>query len=146
VVDFDPTLAGSGINEVVVTLAQNLELESQALLRRDATILHAVDHGDRLTEMQARLAEAVTGGTTIVEHYRFESMGVRLLIPFGVQDGFSLGLDATGTMLRKTYDANGALASTEELAFSKTFALRRATGDRWLTIGVLPLPMPVPAT
>ena len=62
VVDFDPTLAGDGINDVVVTLAQNLELENQALLRRDPTILPAVDHGDRLTEMQARLADAVDIG------------------------------------------------------------------------------------
>ena len=42
----------------MVTLAQNLELENQALLRRDAALLPAVDHGDRLDEMQARLADA----------------------------------------------------------------------------------------
>ena len=32
----------------VLTLAENLELENQALLRADPTILFAVDHGDRL--------------------------------------------------------------------------------------------------
>jgi Na+-translocating ferredoxin:NAD+ oxidoreductase RnfD subunit len=138
VVEFDPTLAGDGINDVVVTLAQNLELENQALLRRDPTILPAVDHGDRLTEMQARLADTVTSGTTVVEHYRFDTLSVRLLIPFGVQDGFSLGLDGKGTMLRETYDSAGKLLSTEELPFANTFAVRRATGARWLTIGVLP--------
>ncbi|MEA2605856.1 MAG: enediyne biosynthesis protein, partial [Chloroflexota bacterium] len=39
VVDFDHRLAGPEMQGVVVTLAQNLELENQALLRRDATIL-----------------------------------------------------------------------------------------------------------
>jgi hypothetical protein len=138
VIDFDPTLAGPGMREVIVTLAQNLELENQALLRRDAAILEAVDHGDRLTEMQARLAQAVTSGTTVVEHYQFEALSVRLLIPFGVQDGFSLGVDGNGTMLRETYDAEGHLLLTEEVHFANTFAVRRATGARWLTIGVLP--------
>ena len=130
---------GSGIDVVVITLVQNLELENQALLRRDATILQAVDHGDRLTEMQTRLGQAVASGTTIVEHHRFESLSARLLIPFGVQDGFSVGIDGSGTMLRETYDANGRLVSSEEVPFSNTFAVRRATGERWLTIGVLPI-------
>ena len=138
VIDFDPTLGGAGIYPLVVTLAQNLELETQALLRRDATILHAVDHGDRLTDMQARLANAITSGTTVVEHYRFEAMSARLLIPFGVQDGFSIGIEGRGTLVRETYDGNGDLLSTETVPFANTFALRRATGDRWLTIGVLP--------
>jgi Na+-translocating ferredoxin:NAD+ oxidoreductase RnfD subunit len=139
VIAFDPTLAGTGMNDVVVTLAQNLELENQALLRRDPAILHAVDHGDRLTEMQARLAQAVTSGTIVVEHYRFEAMSVRLLIPFGVQDGFSLGLEGRGTLLRETYDSAGHLLLTEEVHFANTFAVRRATGARWLTVAVLPV-------
>ena len=42
-----------------MTLAENLELENQALQRRDGTILTAVDHGDRLAEMQGRLKDAV---------------------------------------------------------------------------------------
>ena len=138
VVDFDPTLAGPGMREVIVTLAQNLALENQALLRRDPAILRAVDHGDRLTEMESRLAQAVASGTTVVEHYRFEALSVRLLIPFGVQDGFSLGLDGNGTMLRETYDAEGHLLLTEEVHFANTFAVRRATGARWLTVAVLP--------
>ena len=50
------------MNEVVVTLARNLELENQALLRRDESILVAVDHGDRLVEMQERLRAAATRG------------------------------------------------------------------------------------
>jgi hypothetical protein len=133
VADFVPDM-----NEVVVTLAQNLELENQALLRRDDAILAAVDHGDRLAEMRVRLAESAVAGTTVVDHYRFDSLSARLLRPFGVQDGFSVGLDGSGTLLRETW-ADGKLVSSEELAFANTFAVRRATGDRWLTIGLLPL-------
>jgi hypothetical protein len=139
VIDFDPQLAGPGMQVVVVTLAQNLELENQALLRRDPTILTAVDHGDRLAEMQARLSEAIAGGRIVITHYEFDTIDVRLLIPFGVQDGFSLGLAARGTAITETYDAGGALLSRETGPFSQTFALRRATGDRWLNIAVLPL-------
>jgi Na+-translocating ferredoxin:NAD+ oxidoreductase RnfD subunit len=138
VVDFDPVLAGPGMQEVVVTLAANLELENQALLRRDPAILTAVDHGDRLIEMQARLQDALASGTTVVTHYQFASLTVSLLRPFGRQDGFSLGLAGTGTMIRETYDAAGVLRSRETLPFGQTFALRRATGARWLNVAALP--------
>lgn len=137
VVDFDPTLAGSGMQEVLVTLVQNLEYENQAILRGDASILGAVNHGDRLVEMQARV-RAAASGNRVVEHYRFDAVEVRLLIPFGAQEGFSLGLDATGVLVRETYSAAARLLGRESAPFAATFALRRATGDRWLTIGVLP--------
>ena len=76
-----------------MAMAENLELENQALLRRDPSILPAVDHGDRLDEMRARLQDAVAMGTTTVNHYRFDSIAMRLIAPFGKQDGLSLGLD-----------------------------------------------------
>jgi Na+-translocating ferredoxin:NAD+ oxidoreductase RnfD subunit len=133
-------IAGGGIQEVVVTLAQNLEFENQALLRRDASILTAVDHGDRLVEMQQRLLALPTAGTHGVVHYRFATMRATLLIPFGKQDGFSIGLVSTGTKVEEAYEASGALQSSSESPFSLTFAVRRATGDRWLTVGVLDEP------
>ena len=40
VTDFDPTMAGPGAQEILVTLAENLELENQALLRTDASDPH----------------------------------------------------------------------------------------------------------
>jgi hypothetical protein len=138
VIDFDPGYAGAGIQPIVVTLAQNLELENQALLRRDATILQAVDHGDRLAEMRGRLDAASAAGRTVIVHYRFDSIAVRLLVPFGVQDGFSLGLEGRGTSTVETYDAAGALLSRESVPFAQTFAVRRATGARWLNVAVLP--------
>lgn len=139
VADWDHTVAGPEMQAIVLTLAENLELESQALLRRDASILAAVDHGDRLAEMQQRVAEAASTGTTTVVQYRFDSMDVRLLVPFGMQTSLSLGFDSTGTLVRSTYDDSGALQSWVEEPFSYTFAMRRATGDRWLNVAVLPL-------
>jgi Na+-translocating ferredoxin:NAD+ oxidoreductase RnfD subunit len=138
VADFDNQLAGPGMQEVVVTLAQNLELENQALLRRDQAILAAVDHGDRLIEMQERLREATATGTTVIIHYQIDSLDVSLLIPFGKQTGFSLGLAARGTTIQETYDAAGTMLSRQASPLDQTFAMRRATGARWLNVAVLP--------
>jgi Na+-translocating ferredoxin:NAD+ oxidoreductase RnfD subunit len=124
--------------EILVTLAENLELENQALLRGDASILTAVDHGDRLTEMQGRLQDAVASGRTVIPHYRFDSVHVVVLAPFGVQTGGSLGLESRGTVTEETYDATGALLDRQTSPFGLTFAVRRPTGDRWLNVAVLP--------
>jgi hypothetical protein len=138
VVDFDHQLAGPGIQAVAVTLAQNLELENRALLSHDETILPAVDHGDRLIEMQARVREAAASGSVVIVHYRFDTIDVSLLVPFGRQEGLSLGLAGRGTMTSETYDAAGNLRSRESAPFAQTFAMRRATGARWLNVAVLP--------
>jgi hypothetical protein len=140
VADYLPSPASDGIAQVVVTLAQNLEFENQALLRRDGTILTAVDHGDRLLEMQQRLSAVQAGGMVELAHYRFDSIHATLLIPFGKQDGFSIGLQATGTVVEETYDAAGSRTGQTSAPFNLTFAVRRATGDRWLNVAVLPAP------
>lgn len=138
VYEFDHQLAGDGMPLVLVTLAQNLEIENQALLRRDGSLLAAVDHGDRLTEMQARLADAIAAGVATVSHYRFDAVSVSLLVPFGVQSGLSLGLRGTGTVTEQVYDAAGVLTSSTQREFDLVFAVRRPTGGRWLNVGVLP--------
>ena len=139
VAEFDHELASAAeMNAVVVTLARNLELENQALLRGDEAILEAVSHGDRLVEMQERLRAASASGTIVVTHYQFDSIDVSLLVPFGAQTGLSLGLAGVGTMTEETRDPSGAVISQETSAFDLTFAMRRATGDRWLTVAVEP--------
>ncbi len=138
VADWDHEIVGAGAQEIVLTLAENLELENQALLRADGSILPAVDHGDRLIEMQARLREAVATGTTVINRYRFDALDMSLLEPFGKQTGLSLGLDARGTMTEETYDGAGNLQASRTSPFELRFAMRRATGDRWLNIAVLP--------
>jgi hypothetical protein len=138
VVDYDHELAASGMPAVVVSLAQNLELENQALLERDGTLLTAVDHGDRLAEMQARLEGATASGATTIAHYDFDAIDVSLLVPFGQQTGLSLGLAGGGTMVTETVDDDGAVIDSESAPFDLTFAMRRATGARWMNVAVLP--------
>jgi Na+-translocating ferredoxin:NAD+ oxidoreductase RnfD subunit len=140
VVDFDHELAGPEMQGVVVTLAQNLELENQALLRRDRSLLTAVDHGDRLQEMEARLQAASSTGQTLIRHYRFASIDVAMLRPFGRQTGLSLGLSSRGTVVIETYDGAGTLQSSRSEPFDVTFAMRRATGARWMNVAVIERP------
>ena len=138
VLDWNHEIAGSVAQGLVLTLVENLELENQALRRADATILIAVDHGDRLAEMQGRLKDAVASGRTTIERYQIEHINVTLLVPFGRQDGLSLGLESRGTVTDETYDASGHLQTRTSAPFAKTFAIRRATGGRWLNVAVLP--------
>jgi len=123
---------------ILRTLAEDLELENQALLRKDEGILAAVDHGDRLAEMQARLRNATATGRTVIEHYDFDDVRVVIISPFGVQSGGSVGFESTGTVTRETYDAGGALLDRQTEPFERVFAVRRPTGDRWMIVGNLP--------
>lgn len=138
VIEYDHELAGDGMHEIVAALAQNLALESRALLERDELLLAAVDHGDRLDEMRERLQEAEATGTTTVERYAFDAIHVTLLIPFGQQSGLSLGLTGRGTVVTEQYGADGVLADSETTPFERTFAMRQATGSRWMLVAVLP--------
>ncbi len=138
VTDWDNEITDKGARDIVQTLAENIELENQALLRRDASILPAIDHGDRLLEMQQRLQEATSSGKATIAHYTFDAIDMSIRRPFGLQTGLSLGLDSTGTVTEETYDAAGKLLSTETKPFDLTFVMRRATGSRWLNVAVLP--------
>jgi hypothetical protein len=138
VADWDHTITGAGAQDILLTLAQNLEVENQALLRSDPDLLVAVDHGDRLAELQGRLRDAGASGRTVIEHYQFDAVRLVLIVPFGEQTGVSLGFVSRGTVVAETYDADGALLDQQASPFDLTFAVRRATGSRWLTVGVLP--------
>lgn len=139
VLDWNHEIAGSGARAIVLTLAENLELENQALLRNDPSILEAVDHGDRLDSMRNRIEDAQVTGATVVERYVIDDVHVTLLVPFGRQDGLSLGLESRGTRTSETYDAAGELRTRATEPFATTFVMRRATGDRWLNVDELPL-------
>ena len=140
VVDWNHEIVGPGAQAIVLTLAENLELESQALLRADATILTAVDHGDRLDDMRARLDDAVATGTTVIERYQIDDVHVTLLVPFGRQDGLSLGLESRGTVTTETYDAGRRPAGSSVIPVRhdvrpppgdrRTLAQRRRTAAR----------------
>jgi hypothetical protein len=138
VTDWDPTLSGASMLRIILTSAQNLDIENKALLEADPSLLEQVDHGDRLDEMQDRIRQSTAAGLTRIDRYQPESIGVSLLRPFGKQDGLSLGLNAHGTMTTETYDASGHLQSRETAPYAMTFVVRRATGARWLNVAVLP--------
>jgi Na+-translocating ferredoxin:NAD+ oxidoreductase RnfD subunit len=139
VLDWNHEISGAGAQQIVLTLAENLELESQAMLRHDPTILRAVDHGDRLDAMQGALTTATTSGTTTIHRYAISTVNVHLLVPFGRQDGLSLGMQSRGTVTTETYDAKGHLQSRNSAPFATTFVMRRATGARWLNVAELPI-------
>jgi Na+-translocating ferredoxin:NAD+ oxidoreductase RnfD subunit len=136
VLDWNHEISGAGVQEIVLTLVENLELENQAVLRADPTILRAVDHGDRLDEMAARVEDAAEGRPTVVERYRIDDVNVVLIVPFGQQTSLSLGLDARGTVTEERYLA-GEVTSRSTGPFARTFVMRQVTGGRWLNVGVL---------
>ena len=91
--DFDHTMAGPGAQELVLTLAENLELENQALLREDAT------HPDRGRPRRPARRDAGPArgrpwrrATTTIDRYDFDTVTMSLLVPFGKQDGLSVGI------------------------------------------------------
>ncbi len=148
VLDWNHEIAGPGAQAIVLTLAENLELENQALLRGDASILEAVDHGDRLDAMQARLDEAAATGTTVIDRYAIDDVHVTLLVPFG-QTGRSesrsrVPRDADHRDLRRgrepadadvdavRHDLRAAPGDRRPLAQRR----RTATGHRRLTAGI----------
>ena len=135
--DWDHAIADS-TPDLLVILAQNLQVENQALLKSDANLLTAVDHGDRLAAMQTRVQNDIKAGNCVIDVYKFDSVRVTLIVPFGVQTGLSLGFDARGTVTRQSYDSAGKLVSESSSSFANTFAIRRATGARWLNVAVLP--------
>jgi len=138
VLDWNHEIAGEGAKAIVLTLVENLEVENQALLRSDASLLAAVDHGDRLDAMRQRLTDSTASGTTVIERYQIDRVHITLIVPFGKQDGLSLGLQSSGKATTETYDAAGNLLSRTSAPFSTTFAVRRATGGRWLNVAELP--------
>jgi hypothetical protein len=140
--DWNHEIAGPVAQQIVLDLVENLELENQAVLETDESILPAINHGDRLDEMRARLEAAESTGVTEIERYQIDDVTVTLLVPFGKQEGLSLGLQSRGTVTEETYDAAGDLESSTTSPFAQTFAVRQVTGARWLNVGVLPLDEP----
>jgi hypothetical protein len=140
VAEISSDLAGSGAQAIGVTLAENLETETQALLELDKELLSAVDFGDRLSEMQRRFDDAIAAGTTDVDIYAFDSLHIGSVIRAPGQGALSLGVEARGTLEEITYDADGNQTARTSSPFSITFVLAAPTGDRWLIAETRPLP------
>ena len=124
--------------DLALTLARNLAAENQALLRGDATLLPAFDHGDRLKELQARLDQAKSTGQTTIQRYRFDHLFLTTKL-LKSQSGLGMAFDGTGTVTQETYDASGKLQSSTDAPFSSMFVMRQVFGDdRWFNVGVIP--------
>lgn len=147
-VTVDPEVAGlsarvaspSGAQELAATLAFNLEVEQAALRTRDASLLTAVDHGDRLSLLQKTIAGVRPGDSIVVPTYEFHTLHLIVVFPGGAQRGPNAGLVATATETDITYSSDGREVSRVEHPVELTFALRRTTSNRWLNSTTLPAP------
>ena len=127
-----------GAQAIVLTLAENLALEKQAILEGDDALLTAIAHGDRLDAMRSRLNESTSIGRTVTDDYTIDRVRVTLLVPFGRQDGLSLGMISEGMVTTEIRNSSGEVVSTSTAPFETMWAMRRATGSRWLTVAELP--------
>jgi hypothetical protein len=122
---------------VALTLAENLEVEAQALRRGEKSLLPSVDDGERLTVLQGRVDDVIETGGTVVPHYTFDELHVVLIHSAG-QSGLSLGFQATGTVEEVAYGVDGSERSRTTSPFARTFVLSRPTGARWLLVDTQP--------
>jgi hypothetical protein len=144
-VTVDPEVTGWNADRVradaqglAATLARLLKVEDQALLGADPTLLTAVDHGDRLAEMTARLSEAEAAGRTSIIDYAPETLFLTQKL-LGNQSGMGMAFESAGTQTTSTYDADGTLLDQQESPYALTFVMRQVFGDdRWFIVGVLP--------
>ena len=124
-----------GAQGLAVMLAENLAIESEAMLRADTSLLRAADDGERLVEMERRIQVAATTGEFPVSVYRFASLHLEVVFTDGPQGGASLGLVATGSVDDISYDVAGVEARRTTRPFATTFVMRQGSGDRWLIVG-----------
>ena len=124
---------------IALALAENLEIEAQALRRGEKSLLSSADDGQRQTTMERRVDDVIESGRAAVPHYAFEHLHVVLVDPEG-QSGLSLGFQARGTVEEVTFGVDGNEDGRTSSPFSKTFVLSRPTGDRWLLVEVGPNP------
>ena len=108
VLDWNHEISGAGAREIVLTLAENLELENQALAARGR-----VDPRSRRPRRPARrdARPARDRGDAAARpsssSYEIDDVHVTLIVPFGRQDGLSLGLRSQRHGDAETLDADG---------------------------------------
>jgi Na+-translocating ferredoxin:NAD+ oxidoreductase RnfD subunit len=135
---YSADLAGTGAQDLAVTLAENLEVEAEALRGADGSLLPEVDFGDRLREMQRRVDAAVATGETTVERYTFESLHLVPLVVVDGQGSLSLGLQARGSVEAITYAADETVSGRTRSPFAFTFVLSRSAAGRWMIADTRP--------
>jgi hypothetical protein len=130
-------LSQADAQAIALTLAENLEVEAQALRGGERSLLLAVDDGQRLTTLQQRVDDVIATGRAVVPHYTFDELHIVLIDSAG-QSGLSLGFEATGTVEEVAYGVDGSERSRTTSPFARTFVLSRPTGARWLLVDTQP--------
>jgi hypothetical protein len=121
------------LDDLAMTLAENLEIEATAVGDRDSSLLPLADGGRRLAQMVRRVDEAVATGVVSVPGYRFDSLHAVVIPAVGGQQA-TIGLQATGSTEWVTYDARGQEQERIVEPLESTFVLSPVVGERWLII------------
>jgi Na+-translocating ferredoxin:NAD+ oxidoreductase RnfD subunit len=130
-----------GAQDLAATLAWNLMVEAEALVTRDASLLAAVDHGERLAILRTKIESLGTDDLVVVPNYQFETLHLIVVFPGGAQRGANAGLVAVGSVSEVTYRPDGSEQSRSEQEFELTFALRRTTSGRWQISDIVEVPV-----
>jgi len=133
---FSADLAGSGAQDLAVTLAEDLAIEAKAFRDGDPSLLSAADGGDRLLEMQRRLRAALSSGETTVDRYVFDSLRLVPLVSVRDQRSLRMGFEARGSLEEITYDDRGVETGRTTSPFALVFVLSQPTGERWVLVDV----------
>jgi hypothetical protein len=147
-VTIEPDVAGisaslaapAGAQDLAASLAFNLEVESEAIVTADATLLPAVDDGDRLHDLEAMIEKGSIDDARIATTYAFDSLHLIVVYPGGLQRGANAGLVASGTATDVTFSSTGQERSRLRRPFAFTFSLRQTTSGHWLITDTLDSP------
>ncbi|HEX6287200.1 MAG TPA: hypothetical protein VFZ80_06915 [Acidimicrobiia bacterium] len=130
----DITIDESAAQQLALMLAENLALEAEAIRTADAELLALADGGERLTELQARIDDAITSGDRVADHYELESLEVRAAGESEGQSSAALAFDAGGVVTTVAYDPSGQELDSSTHEFDTTFVMRQLAGERWLIV------------
>ena len=126
-----------GAQSLAATLAWNLQVEAQAVVTGDESLLPAVDDGARLHDLQHQIEAVAANAPRVAPAYTFDSLHLIVVYPGGLQHGANAGLVAAGSVTDVTYSPAGARLSSAQRPFAFTFALRQTTSGHWLVTDTL---------
>jgi hypothetical protein len=124
------------VDQLAVTLAENLALEAAAIREADGSLLGLADGASRLDEMQERLDEAIATGERRFALYTFDSLALDVHEAAGSQSSAGLVFSGEGSVDRVVHDAFGDEQGKITERFTGEFVLRQLAGDRWLLVSV----------
>jgi hypothetical protein len=127
----------NGARRLVDALMFNLAIEAEAIALGDPSLITAVDHGERLAEMAARV-DSADGAELVRSVYRLDTIELVVVFPGGLQSGPNAGLRLVGTVSDSMIGNDDEPAATAVRQIDIIYSLRRTAGGVWLTTGVVP--------